>query len=131
MPERSGALIELTNPRKNNLPAYSGAVYGVDAAIAPQIERIAQGPAIYLPVFGLVEGERAFFTILEEGASMAYINAESAGRSESFAKVYARYALTPRASIVLFGVESSLDNKMVDAYVSNPSRETSCSALRS
>lgn len=120
VPERSGGLIELTNPKKNNLPAYSGSVYGVDRSIAPQIERIAQGPGIYLPVFGLVEGERAFFTIIEEGAAMAYINGESAGRTESFAKVYGRFALTPRASIVLFGVESSLDNKMVDAYAVKP-----------
>lgn len=120
VPERSGALIAITNPKKNSLPAYSGSVYGVDRAIAPQIEKIAQGPQIRMPVFGLKEGDRAFFTIIEEGATLAYVNGESAGRAESFAKVYARFALTPRASITLFGVESSLDNKMVDAYAVQP-----------
>ncbi len=120
VPERSGALIQITNPKKNSLPAYSGSIYGVDRSIAPQVEKIAQGPQIRMPVFGLKERDKAFFTIIEEGETLAYINGESAGRSESFAKVYARFALTPRASITLFGVESSLDNKMVDAYAVVP-----------
>ncbi len=120
VPERSGGLIQISNPKKNGLPAYSGSVYGTDRSITPRIEKVGQGSQIYLPVFGLKEENKAFFTVLEEGAALGQIQAASGGRNESFAKVYARYALTPRATITLYGVESSLDDKAVDAYAVLP-----------
>ena len=73
-----------------------------------------------MPVFGLKDGERAWFAIIEDGQALANISAELAGKTDSFNKAYARFNLTPRTTIILYGVESTLDNRMVDAYAVEP-----------
>lgn len=120
VPDRSGGLIYLNNAKKLNLPSYFGAVYGPDRSVAPQQENISPGPLIRLPVFGIKEGERAWFAIVEEGQALANISAEGAGKTDSFNKAHARFTLTPRTTITLYGVESTLDNRMVDAFAVEP-----------
>ena len=120
VPDHSGGLIYLNNTKKLGLPSYYGAVYGMDRSTAPQIERITDGAHIRLPVYGLKEGDKAFFTIIEEGQALANLSAEIAGKTDSFNKTFARFVLTPRATITLYGVETSLDDKLVDAYSVRP-----------
>ena len=120
VPDRSGGLIYLNNSKKLGLPSYYGAVYGVDRSTSPQIERITDGAYIRLPVYGLKEEDKAFFTIIEEGQALANLSAELAGKTDSFNKIFSRFVLTPRATITLYGVESSQDDKLVDAYSVRP-----------
>lgn len=120
VPDRSGGLMYLNNQKKINLPSYFGAVYGPDRSTAPQQENISPGPLVRMPVFGLKDGDRAWFAIIEDGQALANISAELAGKTDSFNKAYARFNLTPRTTIVLYGVETSQDDRMVDAYAVEP-----------
>lgn len=120
VPDRSGGLMYLNNSKKLSLPSYFGSVYGPDRSTAPQQENISTGPLVRMPVFGLKDGERAWFAIIEDGQALANISAELAGKTDSFNKAYARFNLTPRTTIILYGVESTLDNRMVDAYAVEP-----------
>lgn len=125
VPDRSGALIRLNNQNKLTLPSFLGSVYGVDRSIAPQQERIARGSLIRLPVYGLKNGDRAFFSIIEDGQALAYIRAELAGKTDSFNKVSCGFTLTPRTTITLWGVReegeiTSRDDRLVDVYQTRP-----------
>lgn len=125
VPDRSGALVALNNQKKLSLPSFFGNVYGVDGSIQPQYERIAQGSMIRMPVYGLKDGDKAFFTIIEDGQALAYIRAELAGKTDSFNKVSCGFTLTPRATITLYGVREegeivSPDDRLVDVYQSRP-----------
>lgn len=125
VPDRSGALVELNNQRKLSLPSFLGSVYGVDRSIAPQQESIARGSLIRLPVYGLKSGDRAFLSIIEDGQALAYIRAELAGKTDSFNKVSCGFTLTPRTTIVLYGVReegqiTSSDDRLVDVYQTRP-----------
>jgi hypothetical protein len=120
VPDRSGGLMYLNNTKKLPLPSYFGAVYGPDRSVAPQQEQISPGPLVRLPVFGLKEEGRAWLAIIEEGQAIANISAELAGKTDSFNKAYARFTLTPRTTITLYGVQTTQDDRMVDAYAVLP-----------
>lgn len=130
VPDRSGALISLNNQKKLSLPSFFGNVYGVDRSTELRYEEIMQGSLIRLPVYGLKEGDRAFFTIIEDGQAIAYIRAELAGKTDSFNKVSCGFTLTPRATVKLWGVRgenqqeavSIADDRLVDVYQARPYR---------
>jgi AcrR family transcriptional regulator len=123
--DRSGALVKLNNQKKLSLPSFSGNVYGTDRSIQPQYEQITAGPLIRMPVYGLKEGDKAFFTIIEDGQAIAVIRAELAGKTDSFNKAWVALNLTPRATITLYGVReegqiTSSDDRLVDVYQARP-----------
>lgn len=120
VPDRSGGLIYLNNSKKLDLPSYYSSVYGTDRAIAPQYERISEGSLIRMPVYGLKEEGRAWFAIIEDGQALANISAEVAGKTDSYNKIFARFLLTPRTTITLYGVDSTRDDRLVDAYAVKP-----------
>lgn len=128
LPDRSGALMSLNNQKKLNLPSFFGNVYGADRSTELRTEEISQGALIRLPVYGLKEGDRAFFTVIEDGQAIAYIRAELAGKTDSFNKVWCGFTLTPRATVKLWGVRnenqqeavSIADDRLVDVYQARP-----------
>lgn len=120
VPDRSGALIKLNDRKKLGFPSFYASVYGVDRSITPQLEKISDGAQIRLPVYGLKDGDSAFFAIIEDGQALAYLTAELAGKTDSFNKVSSGYVLTPRTTITLYGVDTTRDDRMIDAYSARP-----------
>lgn len=100
VPDGSGALIAL-NSGKVGQPSYQGVVYGRDNTLFPRevlnMETRAQYlEQVFLPVFGMKQGDRAFFAIIEDGDAMATICADVSGRSRSYNTVYAEFTTTPK-----------------------------------
>lgn len=100
VPDGSGALIALNNGKVSQ-PSYQGVVYGRDNTLFPRealnMETRAQYlEQVFLPVFGMKQGDRAFFAIIEDGDAMATICADVSGRSSSYNTVYADFTTTPK-----------------------------------
>ena len=72
MYKRQGSLIYLNN-NKFHAQTYGINLYGSDRSI-PLTERTSTIKQAYLPVFGLKDGDDAFFSIIERGDAMANID---------------------------------------------------------
>jgi len=81
VPDGSGALIYFNN-RKSKQP-YQQYVYGRDPVIQPLMKKEVS-ERVYFPVFGLKRRDGGFFAIIEEGASRAWINGETAYQRTSY-----------------------------------------------
>ena len=97
VPDGSGALIYLNNERSFTQP-FSMPVYGRDQAHV-LTEDIMQSQTVRLPVFGIYKNDHSFVAIIENGAALANINADVAGRTNSFNSVFASFTI--RVSEVL------------------------------
>lgn len=94
VPDGSGSLIYLNN-NKFHAQTYGINLYGSDRSI-PLTERTSTIKQAYLPVFGLKDGDDAFFSIIERGDAMANIRADISGRLNSYNFVYSNYTIIPR-----------------------------------
>lgn len=94
VPDGSGALINLNNGR-TEASAYRAQVYGRDRALDPTSTLEPNKEQIYLPVFGIKKHETALVGIIEQGRSIASINADIAGRIVSYNNVYPSFAVIP------------------------------------
>ncbi|MGN0631196.1 MAG: DUF5696 domain-containing protein [Ruminococcus sp.] len=81
IPDGSGALINFNNG-KTNAKSFSGMVYGRDLTAAPLTEPsdISQ---IYLPMYGIVNGENALLAVITDGDANAKLSASVSGMSKS------------------------------------------------
>lgn len=95
VPDGSGALIYM-NEEKSASP-YSRPLYGVDRALAPQIQLNRYNEDIQLPVFGLKQNDIGLLGIIEEGSSIARIEAQVSGQLNSYNSVSASFDITPAA----------------------------------
>lgn len=101
VPDGSGALIRL-NSGKQGVQTYRREVYGRDhASTAVREYSYEMESQIHLPVFGIKHSDRAFLAIMESGESAAIINAEIAGMSDSYNKVYSSFAYIPNARVYM------------------------------
>jgi len=101
VPDGPGALIYLNNGKTTAEP-YGRTVYGRDYATMPVSEYSADSKEqIYLPVFGLKNGDRAFVAMLEDGDAMAQINAVVEGMRDSYNRVWGSFEFIPNARINL------------------------------
>ncbi|CAI6016593.1 hypothetical protein PAECIP112173_00086 [Paenibacillus sp. JJ-100] len=91
IPDGSGSLIHLNNGKIQE-EQYVQRVYGPDpndnSLIRPQISQSAR-----MPVFGMKNGENAWFAVIEKGDGMASITADIGGRQNSYNHVHASFAL--------------------------------------
>ena len=81
IPSGSGALIDFDNG-KSAYESYSQRVYGHDLLEAFII--LQQSEAIRLPVFGIKKQEGAMLAYVSKGAGAAFINADVAGKLNSY-----------------------------------------------
>lgn len=102
VPDGSGALIYLNNG-KTTAPQYLRPVYGSDRSLGPVDEVISVEQQIHLPVFGMKRGDQAFLAVIESSDSTARINADVAGRSDSYNKVSAQFVLIAQGETALKG----------------------------
>lgn len=95
VPDGSGALIYLNNGRISDKP-YVGNVYGQDHSVVTATEKVEHTETVHLPVYGLKASENAFLAVVEEGASLARIRADVAGRSNSYNTVSPEFIVMPK-----------------------------------
>lgn len=101
VPDGSGALI-YTNNGKTNATPYTRPVYGRDLSASPVAEYSSMlKDQIHLPVFGLKDGDKAFFAVIEEGDAMASLAATVSGMRDSFNKVWATFNYIPQVRVYM------------------------------
>jgi len=101
LPDGSGALIYANNGKTNATP-YTRSVYGRDLSASPAAEYSSTlKDQIYLPVFGMKDGNKAFFAVIEEGDAMANLQATVSGMRDSFNKVWPTFGFIPQARVFL------------------------------
>ena len=81
VPEGGGSIIRYNNG-KNSQTAYYSNLYGWDYGAARNV--LINETRSSFPVFAMTAGEEAFLCIMEEGASLAGINGDVSGRSNSY-----------------------------------------------
>ncbi|MEK4272847.1 DUF5696 domain-containing protein [Paenibacillus sp. FSL R7-0026] len=91
VPDGSGSLIHLNNG-KTQEEQYVQRIYGTDpndnSLSRPQVSESA-----HMPVFGLKNGENAWFAVIEKGDGIASISADIGGRQNSYNHVHATFSL--------------------------------------
>lgn len=94
VPDGSGALINFNNGKTSATP-YIGYVYGEDKTNQVNLAKRSetdQALTVRMPVFGLKNGDRAFFAVVEGGAAGADINASVGGVTDSYNYVHAGFS---------------------------------------
>ena len=81
VPEGGGSLIRYNNG-KNTQTAYYSNLYGWDYGAARTV--LINETRSSFPVYAMTGGDEAFLCLLEEGSSLAGINADVSGRSNSY-----------------------------------------------
>lgn len=100
VPDGSGALIHFNNG-KTAYPAYRQSVYGTDLTME-RVEDAAREQSVRLPVFGIMRGDGgAFLAVIEQGAAVASINADVAGRLNSYNYVYPSFHVINKDEVTL------------------------------
>ncbi|OWA37059.1 hypothetical protein B9G55_03005 [Saccharibacillus sp. O16] len=99
VPDGSGALIRFNNG-KTRYPAYQQDVYGPDLTLQTE-EPESQEQKARMPVFGMIRKEGAMLGIIEEGAAAAAINADVAGKLNSYNAVYPSFYVVNKSDITL------------------------------
>ncbi|MFS0857469.1 DUF5696 domain-containing protein [Paenibacillus taichungensis] len=91
VPDGSGSLIHLNNGKVKE-EQYVQRVYGADpndnSLSRPQVSE-----SVHMPVFGLKNGEHAWFAVIEKGDGLASISADIGGRQNSYNHVYGTFSL--------------------------------------
>lgn len=101
VPDGSGGLIYLNNG-KTNLPAYASRIYGRDNSLSPPPSAMETRQSCF-PIYGLKNGERAFFAVIEDGDALAQITADISGKRESYNTIYPQFRLLGYATTSLQG----------------------------
>ncbi len=99
VPDGSGSLIYLNNG-KSYEPPYITRIYGRDLSIKTE-QMINRNETAYLPVYGIKNGDTAFFAVVDGFDSNADIIADVAGRINSYNYVCPEFTVTPYDSVKL------------------------------
>ena len=96
LPEGGGALIHYNNGKLSQNPYYAN-LYGWDYA-TERTEVVSETRNAF-PVFGMVQDDGSFICMIEGGSSYAGINADIAGRFNSYNFVYGKYNVLDRTGL--------------------------------
>lgn len=105
VPDGSGALIELNNNKGTYRP-FSAKIYGRDE-METERSRNLTSEAIRLPVFGMKQGDNAFFGVVEDGDGIGKIEAEVSNLANSYNTVSSSFIVKESEEITLQGGEQS------------------------
>ncbi len=101
VPNGSGSLIYLNNGTRNS--AYTQNVYGIDPEVqsytVTDLSEVAR-----LPIFGMKNGDNAYFARITGGDALANINANVSGNTNSYNTLYAEFSLREIELLNMFGV---------------------------
>ena len=128
LPDGSGALTYL-NHTKTNTSNFSAPVYGEEHTLpsgtGAEEKNTAVSPDVYMPVFGMKNGDEAFLAIIEQGDALAEVTAQTGSENFTTNIVYAdfRMSYTQKsttkalsASTGLFYQEKIADSDIVIRY---------------
>ena len=110
VPIGSGALIEFNNGRLAD-GVFSAPVYGVDFLTTYRIPQNSQ--AVRLPVIGINKSNAAMLAHVESGAALATVNADVAGRTNSFNYTWFSFAIRSSQSVGI-GVPGDFDMRRME-----------------
>lgn len=99
VPDGSGALIHFNNG-KTKYASYQQSVYGSDMTMELS-EDANQDQKARLPVFGIIQENFAWLGIIEQGESVATINADISGRLNSYNYVYPSFYVVNKGDVTL------------------------------
>ena len=117
VPNGSGSLIYFNNGKTNAQP-YSQYVYGIDPTTEATYSVESQENA-RLPLFGISKEGSDLLVTIEEGDSLAFINATVAGKTNNYNNVYAGFVLRGAdvlATSGMTGREAELPTVEKDLY---------------
>jgi hypothetical protein len=98
VPDGSGALIYLNNGRVD-YPIYSEPVYGTDRSLPMQQALPYDKQTQCLPVFGLKQGDRAWWAVIEDGDAVANIRADIARSQNQYNVAFATFNTMSRTLV--------------------------------
>lgn len=101
VPDGSGALINYNN-NKIYAQQYSAKVYGFDEGIT-RTEKISNTTPVRLPVFGSADKEAGFIGVIEKGDSFGRIEADIAGRTNSYNHIGVSFNTLPNDTMNFSG----------------------------
>nr|MBO2493647.1 hypothetical protein [Clostridia bacterium] len=101
VPDGSGALIYFNNG-KSKYPPYRQEIYGMDLTV-DNTEFLVKAEKARMPIFGIIKKNSALLGIIEEGASVAAVNADVSGRDNSYNYVYPSFYVIHKDDVVLQG----------------------------
>ncbi|MFW5985511.1 MAG: DUF5696 domain-containing protein, partial [Halanaerobiaceae bacterium] len=117
VPDGSGAIINLNNG-KTDSPAYSQDIYGPDMSNRPREEMKKHQNLLHFPVFGLTTQNQGWLAVVEKGAPVGRIEADIAGRTNSFNGVNASFNTIPQAQVSLSGHLEDYEQRYMNVYQS-------------
>lgn len=117
VPDGSGALIHFNNG-KAKYPAYRQLVYGLDRTDDTR-EKLGKEETVRLPVFGIIKSNSAVLGVIEKGASLASVNADVAGRINSFNYTYPSFTVINKGDVTLSGESKNSTFPKFQQHASN------------
>lgn len=107
IPDGCGGLISFDED-KTGIDEYSRRVYGVDITNSDTLlSELDDTAPISLPVFGIKRGSSAMLCVIDDGDSMAFINAYGAANVSAQSNAYASFALYSNMEYT-FSAESTM-----------------------
>lgn len=102
VPNGSGSLINFNNG-KTNVQSYMQYVYGMDVLSSSNQTATEHTDNVTMPIFGIVHEKSAVLAVIEDGASLASLTANVAGKTTSYNNVYASFTLRYSEKIEMDG----------------------------
>lgn len=114
VPDGSGGLIHYNNGR-SSATAFSGKVYGIDSSMK-MVGNYQINEQILIPAFGMKTGDGAYVCLIQDGASLATINANVSGQIYSYNRAHASFDTAQSQSTTL----SATSNDEIVLLEKNP-----------
>lgn len=105
VPNGSGSLINFKEG-VNSQPGYSQYIYGTDPVMQSYVV-LENSEDARLPVYGIKCNNTCLFSIVTDGAALASINADTAGKSAEYNYAYASFSLREMELLNMFGISGS------------------------
>lgn len=101
VPNGSGSLINFNNG-KTTADNYSEYVYGIDP-MAAEYTVLENTENVKMALFGIFREDSSIFATIEDGGSLAYLNAGVAGKMNEYNYVYPTFVLRGNDKLAMFG----------------------------
>ncbi|XEC96043.1 DUF5696 domain-containing protein [Paenibacillus tarimensis] len=108
VPDSSGALIHFNNGKY--MYSYNETVYGRDKAFVFDTMKINKND-IYMPVYGLKNGDHSFLAVIQDGDAIGSINAMANGYETSYNNIFSSFTL--RSTDVQY-ISSTVSQKVIE-----------------